>query len=44
MSVPPPGGFAVVPEAEHIDQEVTGPHRYRATRPTERSAQTIDRM
>jgi hypothetical protein len=44
MSVPPLGGFAVVPEAEHIDQELTGPYRYRATRQLERSTQTIDRM
>jgi len=44
MSVPPPGGCAVVPAAERVDQEVTGPYRYRATRRIERSTQIIDRM
>jgi hypothetical protein len=44
MSVPPPDGLAVAPEAEHIDKQATGRYRDRMTRPSERFTQTTDRM
>ena len=44
MSVSPPGGLAVAPEAEHIDKQAISPYRDRMTRPSECLTQTTDRM